>query len=127
MKFSKEKPPIWDRLQKAFNVEWGTVAVTYGDTVHTKNELDPSIVIHEAVHSARQKNPADWWERYLRDSKFRFGEELLAYRKQYEYLAATTPNRDVLARHLFNLSRDLVRLYDLPITQQEAIKLIKMR
>lgn len=127
MKLSKEKPPNWERISKAFNVEWGgNLVVAYGDTVYHTKELHPSVLVHEAVHITRQKDPVQWWENYIRDSKFRFGEELLAYREQYKYLKDTTQDRNKLAGLLFNLAKDLSGpMYSLPISLQDAIKLIK--
>lgn len=128
MKFSKETPPIWDRLEKTFGVKWGgNLCVTYGDTVHHSVPLNAHVIVHESVHSRRQKDPADWWEHYFRDSKFRFWEELLAFRAQYQFLEKTTRDRNELARCLLLLASDLSSMYQLPISQQEAVKLIKMK
>mgnify|MGYP001586052602 CR=1 FL=1 len=58
MKFSKEKPPNWSRLENVFKVEWGgNVVVAYGDTIYHSRPVDPSTVVHEAVHLSRQKDP----------------------------------------------------------------------
>ena len=105
MKFSKEKPPIFDRLHKAFGVEWGgDLVIAYGDTIYHTNKLDPSVIVHESVHLKRQgKDPNGWYESYIRDKKFRFGEELLAYRMQYQFLKETIRDRNEFARHWFRL------------------------
>ena len=129
MKFSKEKPPNWSRLEKVFNVEWGgSLVVAYGDTIHHTNPIDPSTVIHEGVHLLRQEDPEQWWERYIRDSRFRFEEEILAYREQYKFLKATIKDRNQLARMLWKLASDLSdpKMYNLPFSHGECMKLIKM-
>ena len=88
-----------DRLEKTFNVKWGgSLCVAYGDTIYHTQSLHPSVLVHESVHLNRQKDPVQWWESYLRDSKFRFTEELLAFRTQYKYLKDTVKDRNELAR-----------------------------
>jgi hypothetical protein len=129
MKFSKEKPSIWDRLEKRFNVKWGgSLVVAYKDTIYHSEPLPPDLIAHEAVHLARQQNPDEWWSRYLDDPKFRFGEELLAYREQYKFIKDTTKDRNEVARHLWRLASDLSGpTYDLPINHSECMRLIKMK
>lgn len=127
MKFSQTKPPIFDRLHKQFGVEWGgNLCVAYGDTIHHSKELTSDVLMHESFHLSRQKDPTQWWERYIRDSKFRFIEELLAYRVQYKFLKSGIKDRNEIARHLFRLAKDLSSMYNLPINHTEALKLIKM-
>ena len=128
MKFSKERPPIMDRLEKAFGVKWGgDLVIAYGDTIYHTNKLDPSVIVHESVHIKRQKDPQQWWESFIRDPKFRFGEELLAYREQYKFLKDITRDRNELARHWYRLATDLSgKMYGNVVSHQEALKLIKM-
>lgn len=130
MKFSKEKPPIFDRLHKAFGVEWGDkLVIAYGDTIYHSVLLSPDVIAHEQVHLSRQgKNPEAWYESYIRNSKFRFGEELLAYRAQYQYLKDTVRDRNHVARHLFRLASDLSGpMYGRVVGHREALKLISMK
>ena len=103
MKFSKEKPAIFERLHKAFGVEWGkSLVIAYGDTIYHSEPLDPSLIVHEAIHLQRQgKNPDEWYNKYIQDEKFRFGEEILAYRAQYKFLKDITKDRNHLARSLY--------------------------
>jgi len=130
MKFSKEKPPIFDKLHKAFGIEWGgDLVIAYDDTIYHTNKLDPSVIVHEQVHLSRQgKNSDTWYESYIRDPKFRFGEELLAYRTQYQFLAETTKDRNELARHWYRLAKDLSGvMYGSVISHREALKLIALK
>ena len=129
MKFSKERPPVMDKLEKAFGVKWGgDVCVAYNDTIYHSKPLHPSVIVHENVHLKRQGKDSDaWYESYIRDNKFRFGEELLAYRMQYQYLKETMKDRNELARHWFRLAKDLSSpMYGSVISHREAMKLIKM-
>jgi hypothetical protein len=129
MKFSHEQPPIWDKLSKRFNVQWGGgLVVTYGDTIYHTQILPRDLIVHELVHVTRQTNPDEWWSKYLDDPKFRLGEELLAYREQYKYLKRATKDRNELARHLWRIATDLSGpMYDLPINHREAMRLIKIQ
>lgn len=117
-----------DRLEKAFGVKWGgELVVAYGDTIYHSQNLHPSVLVHESIHLKRQTDPQQWWESYIRDSKFRFGEELLAYRGQYKYMKDTITDRNALTRALFKLAKDFAGpMYKLPISHGEAMRLIKM-
>src|SRR3990167_9203549 len=99
MKYSTEKPPIFDRLHQAFGVKWGgDLVVAYDGTIYHSKPLDPSVIAHEQVHLVRQKkDPVQWWESYIRDKEFRFKEELLAYHAQYDFLRQTVRDRNELA------------------------------
>ena len=130
MKFSNSKPLIFDRLHKAFGVEWGReLVIAYDGTVYHSKSLDPSVIVHENVHLVRQKkNPNQWWESYIKDKEFRFKEELLAYHAQYDYLKDTIKDRNELARHLFRLATDLSgKMYGNMVSHSEAMRLIKMQ
>lgn len=52
--------------------------------------LPRSLIEHEGVHLARQIliGVEVWWDKYLTDPQFRWDEELLAHRREYEVLAA---------------------------------------
>ena len=130
MKTSLEKPPIFDRLQKAFGVEWGgTLVIAYGDTIHHLKPLSEDVLIHESVHLARQKHdPVQWWESYIRDKEFRFKEELLAYHEQYKFLKDMIRDRNLLSKHLLRLSKDLSgSMYGNVVSPSEARRLISMK
>ena len=78
----REKPPVWDKLVKAFGVEWGTICVAYDKDIYCgdKANLSTDVIVHESVHLARQeKDPVQWWENYMKNKEFRFAEELIAY------------------------------------------------
>src|SRR3990167_676952 len=129
MKFSNECPPIFGRLEKAFGVEWGgDLVIAYDGTIYHTNQLDTSVIVHESVHLKRQgKNSDAWYESYIRDPKFRFGEELLAYREQYSFLKEITRDRNELARRWYRLAKDLSSaMYGSVISHQEALKLIAL-
>ena len=126
-----EKPPVWDKLVKAFNVEWGTICVAYDKDIYCgdKANLSYDVITHESVHLARQeKNPEEWWENYMKSKEFRFTEELIAYHTQYEYLSGTVKDRNKLAMFLWKLAKDLSgEMYGNMVSHSEAMRLIKMK
>ena len=126
----REKPPVWDKLVKAFGVEWGTICVAYDKDIYCgdKANLSTDVIVHESVHLARQeKDPVQWWENYMKNKEFRFKEELIAYHTQYDYLRDNVKDRNRLAMYLWRLAKDLSSaMYGSVISHREAMKLIKM-
>ena len=126
----RERPPNWDKLVKAFGVEWGTICVAYDKDIYCgdKANLSTDIIVHESVHLARQeKDPVQWWENYMKNKEFRFTEELIAYHTQYNYLKNNVKDRNRLARHLWRLAKDLSsKMYGNCVSHSEALKLIRM-
>lgn len=127
----REKPPNWNKLVKAFGVEWGTICVAYDKDIYAgdKANLSPDVITHESVHLARQEeDPVGWWESYMKSKEFRFKEEVLAYRAQFSYLRDTIKDRNVLARYLWRLAEGLSgEMYGNIVSHREAMKLIKMK
>lgn len=64
------------------------VMFAYGDKVYFpggRGPLTRELDAHERVHLERQKGDvAGWWARYLAEPKFRFYEELLAHKAEYD-------------------------------------------
>lgn len=129
MKISRETPPIFEVLQKQFGVSWDSVVITYGDTVYCKDgELSPDLVEHEGVHVKQQAEMGveKWWRMYLDDPRFRFSQELEAYRAQYKCLGKIIKDRNRLAIRLSRLASDLSgSMYGRVCTHQEATQKIR--
>jgi len=66
------------------------ICYTYGDTCYTTSErLRTDLERHEMTHTKQQgADPDDWWAMYGRSPKFRYEQELEAYRVQYKYVLA---------------------------------------
>lgn len=126
--FSKERPPIYDRIRKVFDVEWNDgIIIADGFTIHCKYDVPPQKVIHELVHSKRQEKIGKelWWDLYLSNPSFRLEEEVLAYRREYEFFCESIKDRNQRFEYLYELSRILAsKQYDLSITGSEAMRLI---
>lgn len=66
------------------------VVFSYGQYIYAPPgavlPLSPHLVIHEAVHGERQLaiGVELWWRHYLENLQFRYDEELLAHRAEYQ-------------------------------------------
>lgn len=77
---------------KAFPSNINNVIFTYYQTIYTQNAFPPDWFIHECIHYKQQgwgkseKQAQDWWNRYIDDPKFRYKQEIEAYRAQYAFI-----------------------------------------
>lgn len=68
------------------------IIFTFHDGIYTLNPFPEDVFVHECVHYVRQGGgdnlelAKQWWDRYAVDPKFRYDEELLAYRAQYKFI-----------------------------------------
>ncbi len=110
MKVLKAYPPNIDQIQKVLNPPFATV-FTYGDTIYNPNvdrELPPDLVAHEQVHCNQQgKDPEAWWDKYLKDEKFRFQQELEAYKAQWNIMRHSRMANWLLHGIVTDLSGDM--------------------
>lgn len=66
------------------------ICYCYGEVCYTPRPLTKDLEVHEAVHSRQQgSDPDQWWRWYANDPKFRYSQELEAYRRQYQYIKST--------------------------------------
>lgn len=84
------KPPVFEQCEAQFGINWDNTTFAYYPDIHTKSPLflTDDVIQHEYIHLQRQKviGTEIWWEKYLADKEFRLEEELLAYRRQYNFL-----------------------------------------
>ena len=103
---------------------WGTpygVCFTYGDLIYADIDILPKdVMVHERVHMKQQQKPHEWWQQYNTDLKFRYEQEIEAYRAQYKYLKATQPRKAFAQAKEFSrlLSSDM---YGFLSTYQQAL------
>lgn len=125
MNISHEKPKNWQMLVERFGAVWGKTVVTYGDTCHCAKPLSEDLMVHEAVHVRQQKNPDEWWARYMMDPVFRVEQEVEAYKEQMDYFRRVLKDRNQLFRIQDKLARDLCGpLYGRAISYDEAFRRI---
>lgn len=76
---------IWTGIPANIN----NICYTYGDTLYTtkeESELERHLLRHEKTHTHQQgEDPDAWWRMYGKSPKFRYEQELEAYRVQYRY------------------------------------------
>lgn len=131
MKILFENPPyqIREKCQKKFDLTGTIPAYVFGDTIYNpqKADLDPLLLAHETVHIHQQgDNPEQWWDDYLAYDKFRFRQELQAYRVQYKVAKEVVKDRNDMARLLHAIAGDLSgAMYGSMCSRSEAKKLIK--
>lgn len=125
-----ERPPNFDRILSAFpGADKHGVLFAYGEDIYNPSgvTIPHWLLAHEYRHCARQwqADPEAWWEKYITDSEFRYGEELLAHVE--EYIAQARGTRDRNARVKLEM-RTAARLiaplyaYSPPRTLSQAIR-----
>lgn len=91
-KIIQEKPPNFSAIKKVFPLATGYgVIFAYAPDIYAPylDTIPPELIAHETVHIERQLvvGVENWWAQYLSSSTFRYEEELLAHRAEYQYLA----------------------------------------
>ena len=124
MKFSNQIPPIYFKCKKAFGVSWDKgVIITYGDTVYSKKPIPDHLEVHEATHVRQQlaMGVELWWQKYFDDKKFRFEQEVEAYRNQLEFIKKNYPRGEYEKAYGFIVDQ-MVSIYGKMCTKEEAEK-----
>lgn len=125
-------PPNIEALEAAFPAIRGRpVIFCWGETIYNPKgiELGPELIAHERVHSERQGRErdsiVDWWTRYIDDALFRYEEELLAHRAEYQHMRRETRDRNAKAGALDSVARKLAHpIYGGVTTYQKARRAI---
>lgn len=138
MEIKNEKPPIWDSVCQAFEVNPSMTLFTYGDTIYNPSgqDIPDHLMEHEELHAEQQKHndndAALWWGRYLREPMFRLDQESKAYAKQYAFICnhpdkkMRITDRNKRFRVLHHFANSLSGpLYGRCISHAEAMQLIK--
>lgn len=126
-----EKPPIFDRVAKVFDIRGKMVVFAYGDNIYNpfRAGISDDLRIHEEVHMRQQKaigGPEVWWDRYLIDAEFRLSQEIEAYQAQYKYFCEQNKDKNMRFKFLNKIAGDLSsQMYKVDIGFMEACKSIK--
>ena len=125
MEIRNENPPNFQEIKAVLPASEDNI-FTYGSTLYVPSgrEVPPDILEHEKVHSKQQKNPAVWWDKYLKDLAFRLEEELVAYKAQYAF-AKEKHGSSAAKLALEEFARNLSTLYALNLTYHQAHTLIR--
>jgi hypothetical protein len=119
MQIKNEKPPIYDKVKKVLDFDERHTVFTYGDCIYNPAGITVTmdLHIHESTHQIQQQRlnilkrwlgPWRWWRRYLKDDKFRFDQELQAYRMQYGFMGPQIKDRNQRNDYLVALARQLM-------------------
>jgi hypothetical protein len=69
------------------------LVITVAPYIYTKKPLSQDLLVHECQHFHQQGSGLDeekmkeWWRKYPEDDKFRYAQELEAYRVQHKFIA----------------------------------------
>lgn len=130
MSIKIELPPNFGRIHDAFpGADKHGVLFAYGEHIYNPSGvfIPREIMAHELRHCARQwqHDPEAWWEKYITDDEFRYGEELLAHVEEYVTVARGTRDRNQQVRLVMRTAARLVApLYNYtpPRTMLQAIR-----
>lgn len=104
-----DRPPLWDKIDKAFNVAGKPVIFAWGDRIFDPMGVGVTRELHshEEIHGERQIRygaallgvnctldaaVGTWWDKYIKEPSFRLAEEIPAHRA--EYLSFCKRHRD---------------------------------
>lgn len=123
-----QRPPNYEAILAVFPGASGPgVVFAYGYSIYVTGRipLQPAILAHELVHCERQirMGVENWWSNYLVDKSFRYDEELLAHRAEYQALVENVPTRQQRRRILADIAKKLsAPLYGRMVTFEQAKK-----
>lgn len=132
MKIVVGRPPNYEEIVAAFPLaaRMPGVIFAYGSEIFNPsgNLLPASLVVHESVHSERQAEvggPSLWWRDYISDIEFRFGEEVLAHRAEYQHFNTSGAGRNARRQYLSQVAHRLASpLYGSMVSASKAKALI---
>lgn len=129
----KSFPPNITAITRVFPLASRTDTIfAYGNFIYVPsgNDLPPELLEHELVHCERQllQGVDEWWAQYLEDPDFRYHEELLAHRAEYNKLCEMYPTRNRRRHCLQHVARKLAApLYGNMITVKKAAEDLKQQ
>ena len=125
MKTSPDLPPNYETIAKTFNLTGREVVFTYGPVIYNvHSEVPEHLEVHERVHMRQQYDPEAWWAQYLIDPKFRYEQELEAYRAQYQFIKKQG-DRGITFLFLRKLAQDFSSpIYGSIVTFRDALNAI---
>ncbi len=105
------------------------IIFSYAPDIFTQlnKPLPRSLIEHEGVHLQRQRamGVKAWWDWYLTDPQFRWDEELLAHRKEYQVLASEARTFKQRQAALKIVAKKLAApLYGRMVSTEQAMQLL---
>lgn len=129
MKIVHAFPPNFAAIHAVFGyASKPGIVFSYAPDIYTMypDNIPPEIIAHESVHIERQLGyPGGveaWWARYLVDREWRYFEELVAHKAEYQYVCQYG-SRPARRAALKEIAKKLAApLYDKMVTVDRAIK-----
>lgn len=133
MRIICERPPNFDDIVKVFPMADNPgIIFAYWNTIYNPSggEIPIPLKKHEAVHCVRQgeteAGTIEWWDKYLKDIEFRYEEELLAHRAEYQSCVDLAPHRNARRKALKHIASKLASpLYGPMVTVKKARMVLK--
>jgi hypothetical protein len=132
MNIKIEKPPIWERAHREFEIDDSRTIYTYGDTIYNpaNTYISPEVLEHEKVHMRQQGafvgGPKAWWERYFDDMSFRVSQEAEAYATQLKAYEMRERDRNKQTKYLYEIAGFLASpMYGVDMKHSDAMGLIR--
>lgn len=131
MKIIQAFPPNFAAIHRVFPGASGEgVIFAYAPDIYSMyvTDIPPELIAHESVHIERQAahpyGVEAWWYRYLYgEMEWRYNEELLAHRAEYQKLCEIAPTRHMRRAALKVIGRKLAApLYGKMVTTDRAMK-----
>lgn len=130
MEIRFEKPPIYQRVAKAFKLTgleifcWGNIIYNPG-----RGHIAVQLIEHEKVHREQQgKDIEGWWDLYLDSSEFRLSQEMQAHQREYRVYCLMNKRSKDRAKYLDMIAARLASpMYGDIISKQQAMLEIKQR
>lgn len=125
----RDRPPNFEKILEHFpGAIRSGVIFAYAPHIYAPlAEITDELRAHEMVHIARQEEIGVdvWWDRYCTDPKFRFDEELLAHRVEYQWVKEHGPGRNYRRIMLKHIAERLSGpLYGRMVSLKKAMELI---
>lgn len=131
MQIIEQYPPVYERILKAGMKPGDNVIYTYGENIYNPNKLNipDYLLVHEGVHAEQQgDDPDKWWDRYLKDTKFRLDQELEAYGKQLSFICKHIKDRNKRDFYLRDIATFLSSdIYGKMVSYNEVYNMLKGR
>lgn len=127
MEIIKSFPPNYEVLKSVFNPPNDTL-FCFKDKLYNPSGIDipEDVLFHEEVHSKQQEkwDITEWWNKYIKDPKFRLEVELEAFALQYRLVKRVYPAKEA-KMCLEELAEGLAKRYNLNLTVSKAETLIR--
>lgn len=127
MQIIRSRPPNFDEIFSAFPGAAGFgVIFAYAPNIYAPGgNVAPALVVHEEVHIARQQKIGvdAWWGFYISDERFRYEEELLAHRAEYQYMIRENSSSQSRRSALRIVAKKLIApLYGYKVSMEKAME-----